>query len=457
MNSCFRSARISLRSYKSQIWINHHIKTKSYLLVPRRNPLDIQVIRSFSVSSLFNSEAKLTLNASDEGLNAANVVHDTAPELGVDNSEILEASAIQSTSETDAAELMVDSYVSPFASDQVVHITNLVEPTFSSLGLSHGWPSGYLQSLMEFFHIDVGLPWWQTIAITTVCLRIFIAPFVVMSQKNMVRMNNHQPSIQKLQVEIEMAKLRNEPDKAHFATQALNNYFMAYSCHPAKAMWPIMVNAFCFSSMFFALRGMAYAPVESMKSGGLYWFTDLTIADPTFILPILTCTSIYFQLYLGADGMNTETMPPIMKKIIYGMPLLSVPIMINFPMALNVYWLTNNFISLIQAQVLRQKAVKDKLGFEELVKWRPQDLPMTQFHEDVKAEMARQSKMRKFEETNRRESEERRRDRLADREKDKEQLRSGSLYSVEAKYDTKKKFSTLEEMELKKWRTGEKD
>merc|ERR1712096_303384 len=101
-----------------------------------------------------------------------------------------------------------------------------------------------------------------------------------------------------------------------------------------------------------------------------------------------------------------------------------------------------------QAQVLRQKAVKDKLGFEELVKWRPQDLPMTQFHEEVKAEMARQSKMRKQEETNRRESEERRRDRLADREKDKEQLSTGSLYSIEAKYDTKKKFSTLEEMEL---------
>ena len=31
-------------------------------------------------------------------------------------------------------------------------------------------------------------------------------------------------------------------------------------------------------SMFFALRGMAELPVESMKNGGLSWFTDLTIA-----------------------------------------------------------------------------------------------------------------------------------------------------------------------------------
>ena len=45
---------------------------------------------------------------------------------------------------------------------------------------------------------------------------------------------------------------------------------------------------------------------------------DLTLADPTYILPVVTCSTIYLQLYLGADGLNTSNIPPFMKKVING-------------------------------------------------------------------------------------------------------------------------------------------
>jgi hypothetical protein len=49
-----------------------------------------------------------------------------------------------------------------------------------------------------------------------------------------------------------------------------------------------------FMSMFFALRGMATAPVPSMTSGGLYWFTGKTVCIASYSLahyfkPILPC------------------------------------------------------------------------------------------------------------------------------------------------------------------------
>jgi hypothetical protein len=37
-------------------------------------------------------------------------------------------------------------------------------------------------------------------------------------------------------------------------------------------------------SMFFALRGMATAPVPSMTSGGLYWFTGRTVCIASYSL-----------------------------------------------------------------------------------------------------------------------------------------------------------------------------
>ncbi len=43
-----------------------------------------------------------------------------------------------------------------------------------------------------------------------------------------------------------------------------------------------------FISVFVGLRQMANLPVETMATGGLFWFTDLTIPDPTWVLPFLT-------------------------------------------------------------------------------------------------------------------------------------------------------------------------
>ena len=37
---------------------------------------------------------------------------------------------------------------------------------------------------------------------------------------------------------------------------------------------------------------MANLPVESLKTGGLWWFTDLTACDPFYILPIVTSATL---------------------------------------------------------------------------------------------------------------------------------------------------------------------
>jgi len=283
-------------------------------------------------------------------------------------------------------------FTSPFDSDIAsdanldINLQPLVEPRFEELGLGGGWPSGWAQTFMEFLHIDIGYPWWQVIAMTTLTLRTIVFPVVILSQRNAVRMNNHLPTIQKLQIQQQLASARGELDNARFAMKALNRYYMENNCHPIKSMMPMIVQGCFFASMFFALRGMTNVPVESLKSGGLHWFTDLTICDPFYLLPIITSTTIFVQLYLGADGMNTATLPPIMKKVIYLMPLISLPFMIQFPAALNLYWLSNNCISIIQASLLRNTTIRSKLGVEEMIKWEQKDLPLNSFNNELMQE-----------------------------------------------------------------------
>jgi YidC/Oxa1 family membrane protein insertase len=47
--------------------------------------------------------------------------------------------------------------------------------------------------------------------------------------------------------------------------------------------------------MFTGLRGMANLPLESMMHGGLFWFQDLTVPDPYYLLPLLTSTTMFLQ------------------------------------------------------------------------------------------------------------------------------------------------------------------
>jgi YidC/Oxa1 family membrane protein insertase len=47
-----------------------------------------------------------------------------------------------------------------------------------------------------------------------------------------------------------------------------------------------------FMSVFVGMRAMATLPVESMTRGGILWFVDLTVPDPYYVLPLLTCATM---------------------------------------------------------------------------------------------------------------------------------------------------------------------
>lgn len=48
-----------------------------------------------------------------------------------------------------------------------------------------------------------------------------------------------------------------------------------------------------FISFFMGLREMATTPVESLKTGGIFWFQDLTLPDQYFAMPIITSLTLW--------------------------------------------------------------------------------------------------------------------------------------------------------------------
>ncbi|XP_012225133.1 mitochondrial inner membrane protein OXA1L [Linepithema humile] len=244
------------------------------------------------------------------------------------------------------------------------------EATFESLGLGGYGPVGLIQNFLEFMHISCDIPWWGAIVVGTVCARTIIFPLVIMSQKNAIKFSNHMPVIQELQRKMTDARYSGDPLESAKAAGELMNYMKKNGVSAVKNIMMPLIQAPIFCSFFFALRSMTNLPLDSLKQGGFWWLTDLTIPDPYYIMPIITSVTMYITIELATDGVNLQMMG-VMRYVVRVMPFILLPFMINFPGAILTYWVSTNFISLIQTGVLKIPYVRKALKMPVLVRHKP--------------------------------------------------------------------------------------
>ena len=127
-----------------------------------------------------------------------------------------------------------------------------------------------------------------------------------------------------------------------------------YDCHPIKSFVPMLAQAPLFISFFLAIQRMALLP--SFESGGAAWFTNLAVADPMYIMPLLsgatflatvevcacfrsaragvalTCSARRVNVQLGAvDGMQGNPAANNMKWAMRALAVVLVPVTASFP------------------------------------------------------------------------------------------------------------------------------
>ena len=115
------------------------------------------------------------------------------------------------------------------------------------------------------------------------------------------------------------------------AGMELQKFMKEKNLNPIKNFAPMFVQIPIFISMFVGLRGMCNLPVESLSTSGLFWFSDLTVADPYYLLPLCTSLSMFLQFKFAADGANLNQLGPIAKNVMMCMPFVLFPMTMGFP------------------------------------------------------------------------------------------------------------------------------
>lgn len=241
------------------------------------------------------------------------------------------------------------------------------ESSLAELGLAAHTPVGLIQNLLEFMHVDLGLPWWGAIVAGTVLARLAVFPVIVKGQREAAKLNNVLPEMTKLTNRMNEAKQSGNKFDFAKAYSDLSLFQKKNDVNPLRGFLVPLVQAPVFISFFIALRKMAYLPVPSLQTGGLLWFTDLSAADPFYILPIAVTGTMFFILELGAESGIDNPNLRAMKTVFRIMPFVILPLTVNFPTAVFTYWLTSNCFSLGQVALLRHPLVRERLKIPERI------------------------------------------------------------------------------------------
>ncbi|HET7269540.1 MAG TPA: YidC/Oxa1 family membrane protein insertase [Rubrobacter sp.] len=204
-------------------------------------------------------------------------------------------------------------------------LRNLLDPLFNLMGgtLStfHGW----------------GAPWWLAIVMLTIIVRGLLFPITYRQVKSMRRMQELKP---------EMDEVRSRyKDDVPKQREEMTKLYQERNVNPLGGCLPVVIQLPIFLVLYYTIRH--FDKLESFRTGGLFWFKDLTQPDHLFILPVL-----YVLTMMASQEITIRNTAPQQAQLMRFLPIIFGFFLARFPSGLFVYWVTSNLITFTQNYVI---------------------------------------------------------------------------------------------------------
>lgn len=207
--------------------------------------------------------------------------------------------------------------------------------------IEYGWftfASKPLFQLLMWLHGIFGNWGWSIIGLTLI-IRVILYPLTYKGMVSMQKMKDIAPQIKELQ-----AKYKGDPQRMNAAVMDM---YKKHGANPLGGCLPMLLQI----PVFFAIYRVLLNAVELQGAPWMFWVSDLSRMDGTFILPILMGASMYYQQKLTPSNFTD----PIQEKIFKYLPVIFTFFFVTFPSGLVLYWFVNNLFSIAQQFIVNQQ------------------------------------------------------------------------------------------------------
>ncbi len=210
-----------------------------------------------------------------------------------------------------------------------------------------GWMAFFARPLLAILKIfqRVVVDWGLAIILLTLLVKLILFYPSKKQLESMEGMRALQPKMNEL-----AKKYADDKEKLNLERMRL---FQEHKINPLGGCLPLLIQMPVWIALYRTLQSSFELYREPCS---FTWLTDLTAADPYYILPIV----------MGATMFITQKMQPQMgdptqaRFMLYFMPIFFTVIMLNIPSGLTLYIFTNNLLSIAQQKYLQRQLARKR-------------------------------------------------------------------------------------------------
>ncbi|MCH2694026.1 MAG: membrane protein insertase YidC [Acidobacteriia bacterium] len=209
--------------------------------------------------------------------------------------------------------------------------------------IDYGWFAFLCRPLLY------GLKWTYSVVgnygvaiiLLTIVINVALFPLRIKSLKSSKKMQQFAPKIKEIQAKYKKMKA-TDPRKQRMQAEVMA-FYKEKGVNPLGGCWPMLIQM----PFFFAFYRLLNASIELRQAPFIFWIKDLSIPDPTYILPILMGLSMFqMQRMTPMPMAGSDPQQAMQAKLMKFMPLMFVFFMIAASSGLVLYWFTGTLISI---------------------------------------------------------------------------------------------------------------
>lgn len=191
-----------------------------------------------------------------------------------------------------------------------------------------------------------GLGMGVGLVLSSLATRLMFAPFIIYGQTVGHKMKLLQPDLDVIQSAMKRYGQQGNREAAKIEQAKIKRIRKTHGIYPLFSLVNIM--QFPIHMVYISMINQIaynYTINPAILTEGMLWFTDLSSPDPFGILPV-TAGLINLMNIMSTSTANSSVTMRKMRRLMYFLPVISIPIQMTFPCAFNLYWITTSFVQL---------------------------------------------------------------------------------------------------------------